>query len=60
MRLEIIGMLTNIVNEDVMAAFIKRLDLQGVHELLAYVDRLDESHKRRWIKVFNSVLSFSG
>lgn len=60
MRHEIIGMLTNIVNEDVMVALIKRLDFYGTCELLAYVDRLPEYHRQRWLKVYNSVLSFTG
>lgn len=57
MRQEIIGILTNIINEDVMAALIKRQDFYGICELLGYVDRLDDANRDRWIKVYNKTFT---
>jgi hypothetical protein len=53
MRPEIIGMLINIVDEDVMLAFVRRLCFSASDELLTYIELLDDENKNRWIEVYN-------
>jgi hypothetical protein len=53
MRPEIVSMLINIVDENVMVAFIKRQCNTGSDELLTYIELLDAEHKNRWVEMYN-------